>query len=300
MEITAKMVKDLRESTGAGMMDCKKALTEAEGDMERAVDILRTKGLAALAKKAGRATHEGVIAGNVSDSGLVGALVEVNCETDFVARNADFQAFVADLAAHVASAAPADMDEFMSQPMTGRDLTVERVLGEVVAKLGENMVIARFTRFEREAAGLQTVYIHGVGNIGVLVELAVDGEVVSADALTALGKDVAMQIAAAAPVAVRREDVPADVVEHEMAIYKAQAAESGKPEQIQEKIALGRMDKFYKEVALLEQAFVKDPDITVEQRVAAGGTDAGATITVTRFDRWVLGETNEEPKPASC
>ncbi len=286
-EITAKMVKDLRECTGAGMMDCKKALSEAEGDMDTAIDILRTKGLAALAKKAGRATNEGVIGGTVSEDGRVGVLVEVNCETDFVARNADFKAFVSDIAAHVAESAPADVPALLGQAYTPRpEITVEQYLGETVGKLGENMGIARFERYELgSAAGAITVYIHGVGNIGVMVELAATES--GADVLATVGKDLAMQIAAAAPIAVTRDEVPADVVEHELAIYKAQAAESGKPEEIQEKMATGRLQKYYKEVCLLEQSFVKDPDLSVEQYVARAGKD----IAVARFARFVLGET---------
>lgn len=293
MEINAKMVKDLRECTGAGMMDCKKALSEAGGDMEAAVDILRTRGLAALAKKAGRATNEGIIGAHVSDDGRVGALVEVNCETDFVARNADFKAFVADVAQHVAVAAPADVSELMTQTFTGRSGTFEAVLGETVAKIGENMQVPRFERFElaSENGGI-AVYIHGVGNIGVMVEIATStADAASSPVLATFSRDIAMQVAAAAPIAVRREDVPADVAEHEMAIYRAQAAESGKPEAIQDKIATGRLDKYFKEVCLLEQDFVKDPDTSVSQYSDRIGKELGGTVEIVRFARFVLGET---------
>ena len=292
-DITAKMVKDLRECTAAGMMDCKKALSEADGDMDAAIDILRTKGLAALAKKAGRATNEGVIGGLVHDEGRTGVLVEVNCETDFVARNADFKAFVSDIAAHVASSAPADVAELLSQPYVDRpEVTVEQFLGETVSRLGENMGISRFARYELGSeAGAITVYIHGVGNIGVMVEVAAS----SADAATAgdfatFSKDIAMQIAAAAPISVRREEVPAAIVDHEMEIYKAQAAESGKPEQIQEKIATGRLEKYYKEVCLLEQPFVKDPDVSVKQYLQSTAKALGGDLDIVRFERFVLGE----------
>ena len=293
MDITAKMVKDLRECTGAGMMDCKKALAESGGDMDAAVDLLRTKGLAALAKKAGRATNEGIIGGYVADDRRVGALVEVNCETDFVARNADFKAFVATIAAHVAAAAPADVSELMAQPFADRDISFEAVLGETVGKVGENMQVPRFTRYElSSAAGAVTVYVHGVGNIGVMAEIsASDTTVADSDMFAACSRDIAMQIAAAAPVAVRREDIPADVIEHEMAIYKAQAAESGKPEAIQEKIATGRLEKYYKEVCLLEQDFVKDPDTSVTDYLQRAAKELGGTIDVVRFERFVLGET---------
>jgi len=293
MEISAKMVKDLREMTGAGMMDCKKALIEADGDMDAAVDLLRTKGLAALSKKAGRATNEGVIGGFVDCDARVGALVEVNCETDFVARNADFRNFVASVAEHVATAAPADVSELMGQNFAGRNETFEQVLGETVARIGENMGVARLARYELSSAdGAVTVYIHGVGNIGVMVELsASSSDAADSPAFLLLAKDIAMQIAAASPMCVDRDGIDADVVARELEIYKAQAAESGKPEQIQDKIAQGRLEKFYKEVVLLEQPFVKDSDLTVTQQVDKVAKELGAQIGIVRFERFVLGET---------
>ncbi|MCL4079586.1 translation elongation factor Ts [Coriobacteriia bacterium Es71-Z0120] len=300
MEITARMVQELREMTGAGMMDCKKALTEADGDVEKAVDILRTRGLAALQKKAGRATNEGVVAAHVSEDKRIGALVEVNCETDFVARNADFLAFVNDLAAHIAAAAPADVAALASQTFTGREHSVQEVLGETVSKLGENMNITRFVRREVSGTGAIASYIHMGGKIGVLVEAAfTKPETASADALASLLKDVAMQVAAASPIAVSREDVPAETVEHELAIYRAQAAESGKPEQIQQKIAEGRLHKFYKEVCLLEQAFVKDPEISVGDLVARVSKELGDTVSIVGVERFQLGETSDA-EPAAC
>ncbi|MDH4140729.1 MAG: translation elongation factor Ts [Coriobacteriia bacterium] len=293
MEITAKMVKELRECTGAGMMDCKKALGEAEGDTDQAIDILRTKGLAALAKKAGRAINEGVIGGFVSDDKRVGVLVEVNCETDFVARNADFKAFVAEVAAHIAQAAPADVNALMTQTFSGRDQSFEHVLGETVGKIGENMGVARFARFELASDhGGITIYIHGVGNIGVMVEVtAGSAEAAASESFANVAKDIAMQIAAASPMAVGRDSVDQAVVDHELEIYKAQAAESGKPEQIQEKIALGRLEKFYKETVLLEQVFVKDSDLTVGKYVEKAAKELGTEIGVSRFERMLLGET---------
>lgn len=293
MEISAKMVKDLRECTGAGMMDCKKALTESDGDLDKAVDLLRTKGLAALAKKAGRATNEGVIGGLVSEDRSVGVLVEVNCETDFVARNADFKTFVATIAGHVAAAGPVDAAALMAEPFAGRTETFEQVLGETVGKLGENMGVPRFARYQiAPGSGAVTVYIHGVGNIGVMVELASGTpEGASSDRFATAGRDVAMQIAAAAPYAVDRDGVDPAVIEHEVEIYKAQAAESGKPEPIQIKIAEGRLDKFLKEVALLEQVFVKDTDTTVGAYLEKVAKELGTSVSVTRFERFVLGET---------
>lgn len=303
MEITASMVKELRESTGAGMMDCKKALTEADGDMEKAVDILRTKGLADLAKKAGRATHEGIIGSFITDDAHVGALIEVNCETDFVARNDDFKAFVGSIASHVAAAAPTDIAALLAQPFAERtDVTVEQYLGENVGKIGENLVLARLERFQLGSDhGAIGAYIHGVGNIGVLIEVSAGtAEAAAAPEFGTYVKDVAMQIAAAAPIALTSNDVPADLIEHEKAIYMAQAAETGKPEPIQAKIAEGRLQKYFKEVCLVEQAFVKDPDITIAQLTDRLGVTLGTDIAIVRFARFVLGETNPESKPACC
>jgi elongation factor Ts len=292
MEITASMVKDLRELTGAGMMDCKKALAEADGDMAKAVDVLRTKGLADLAKKAGRATNEGLIAAYVSPNAEIGAMVEVNCETDFVAINAEFSTFVSAVAEQVAVDAPSGITEgaapLMSQAWKRNpSITVEQALGELVTKLGENMGIRRFVRFEVPTGGLLGSYVHGVGRIGVMVEIGGSND----PAVAAVAKDVAMHIAAASPIG--RDQVPADTVAHEVSIYKAQAAQSGKPEPIQEKIAQGRLEKFYKEVCLMEQPFVKDPDKSVDQIVAEAGKATGQPLKVVRFERLVMGESLE-------
>lgn len=293
MAITASMVKDLREITGAGMMDCKKALEETGGDIEKAVDVLRTKGLADLAKKAGRATNEGLVATWVSESAKIAAMVEVNCETDFVARNADFQTFVSAIAEQVAIDAPDGIREgaaalFAQQWRRNPTLTVEQALGEVVGRLGENMGVSRFVRYEVIGDGVVGAYVHGLGRIGVLVELA--GGEASDPTVAALAKDVAMHIAAASPICVLREEVPSEIVEHEMSIYTAQAEQSGKPENIQEKMAAGRLDKYYREVCLVEQAFVKDPEKSVAQLVAEASKATGKDLKVVRFDRFVLGE----------
>jgi elongation factor Ts len=297
-EITAALVKDLRDRTGAGMMDCKKALVECDGDMNTAVDILRTKGLADLAKKAGRATNEGLVASWTSENGRVGALVEVNCETDFVARNAEFQTFASAVAEQVAVDAPENIKEgsvalYAQQWKRNPSLTVEQALGELVSKLGENMGVTRFVRYEAVSNGVIGSYIHGLGRIGVMVEIG--GAESSKPEVLALAKDVAMHIAAASPICVNRDSVPADLVEHELSIYKAQAAETGKPEAMQEKIALGKLEKlFYKEVCLLEQGFVKDPDTTITQLVAAASKAVGAPLEVVAFDRFVLGESTTD------
>jgi elongation factor Ts len=292
MAITAAMVKELRTMTGAGMMDCKKALEESGGDLDKAVDILRTKGLADLAKRAGRATNEGRVATWVAENGKIAAMVEVNCETDFVARNAEFSTFVHAVAEQVAVDAPDGVkegaDPLMSQQWKRNPtLTVEQALGELVGKLGENMGVSRFVRYEVTGDGTIGTYVHGIGRIGVMVDIG--GGDTSDSAVADLAKDVAMHIAAAQPVCVLREEVPAETVEHEIGIYKAQAAQSGKPEQIQEKIATGRLEKFYKEVCLVEQSFVKDPDKSVEQLVAETAKATGKDLRIVRFDRFVLG-----------
>jgi elongation factor Ts len=298
MEITASMVKELRESTGAGMMDCKKALAEAEGDMAVAVDVLRTKGLADLAKKAGRATNEGLVDTYIEPSGKIAAIVEVNCETDFVARNSEFTTWVNALCEQIAVDDPTGIGEgeaslLSQQWKRNPSLTVEQSLGELVTKLGENMGIARFERYELIGDACIGSYVHGVGRIGVLVEIA--GAGCGNAAVAALGRDVAMHIAAAAPSWVSSDEVPAEVIEHEKSIYMAQGAESGKPEAIQTKIAEGRIAKFFKEVTLLEQPFVKDPDITIGALVAKVGKEAGVELSLVRFTRWVLGETSDTP-----
>jgi elongation factor Ts len=291
-DITAGMVKELRECTGAGMMECKKALTETEGDLDKAVDFLRTRGLASLAKKAGRATNEGAIASRLSDDNKIGVLVEVNCETDFVGRNAEFLGFVNQVAEQIVTTAPADVTGLHAETVESRGLSVEEILGETVAKLGENMGIARFERVEVQGTGAVMSYIHGGGKIGVLVELGfTKAETGTNAAFVTFAKDIAMQVAAAMPQYTRREEVPADIVEHEMSIYMAQAAESGKPEAIQEKMAGGRLEKFYKEVCLVEQVFVKDQNLTVTQYAAQVGKELGDELNIADFTRWVLGET---------
>lgn len=291
-EITAKMVKELREMTGAGMMECKKALSEAEGDLEAAVDILRTRGLAALAKKAGRATNEGAIASYVSDCGKIGSLIEVNCETDFVSANENFTSFVDLLAKLVADENPADVEALKALQVPGRDITVEGLFGEIVGKLGESMVVTRFERKTIEGNGALTSYIHGGARIGVMVSFSFNNEATGAsDAFKAFGRDIAMQVAAADPIALDRDSFDPAVIEHEMSIYKAQAAESGKPEQIQVKIAEGRLHKFFKEQALVEQAFVKDPEISITEYAARVSKELGDSIKITGYTRYNLGET---------
>jgi elongation factor Ts len=294
-EVTASMVKELRECTGAGMMECKKALSESDGDLDSAVDILRTRGLAALAKKAGRATNEGTIAALVTPDSRIGVLVEVNSETDFVGRNAEFTSFAAELAEHIAAEAPSDVESMMTQTISARGITIEQLFGEKVSKLGENMGIARFVREEIVGTGAVSSYVHGGGKIGILVTFALGSADSAANpTFQAFARDVAMQVAAAQPLFATRDDAPAAVIEHELSIYKAQAAESGKPAQIQEKIAQGRLEKYFKEVALLEQPFVKNPDVTVSQYAAETAKAIGDTIAIAGFTRFVLGASATE------
>lgn len=284
--ISASMVKELREMTGAGMMECKKALVEADGDIEKAVDVLRTAGLAAVAKKAGRATNEGTIVAAVSEDGASGAMIELNCETDFVGINEKFKAYADKIVQAVLDNKPADMDELQKSTIDGE--TVESVVTDAIHTLGENINLARFASVEASAV---SSYIHAGGKIGVLVEFEVGNAATAVqDDFKRYARDIAMQVAAAAPVAATRESVDSAVVERELSIYKAQAAESGKPENIQQKMAEGRMEKYYKENVLTEQPFVKDPDKTVAQYTEETAKLIGDSIAIANFTRFMLGE----------
>ena len=249
--ITAQQVKELREKTGAGMMDCKKVLTETDGDMEKATELLRERGITKAAKKSSRIAAEGLVDSYVSEDGKVGAVVEINAETDFVAQNTDFKQFVKDVVKQIALNNPKDVEELLAQPSIAEEgKTVQEALTNKIATIGENMTIRRFARYE-SANGLVASYIHGEGKIGVLVEME--------NADIELAKDVCMQIAAAKPEYLSREDVPQERVDKEMEILKIQAMNEGKPEAIAEKIVLGRINKFYQEICLVDQEFVKDP-----------------------------------------
>ena len=255
--ITASLVKELREKTGAGMMDCKKVLTETDGDLEKAAELLRERGIAKAAKKSGRVAAEGIVEAYVSEDGKVGAAVEVNSETDFVAKNEEFKAFVMDVAKQIVKNNPATVEELLAQPsLTVEGKTVNEVLVDKIATIGENMSIRRFARFET-ADGLVEKYIHGDGKIAVLVNMT--------NASKELAKDICMQIAAVKPEYLNREVVPAERVEKEKEILKAQTMNEGKPEAIAEKIVMGRINKFYEEICLVDQAFVKDPSMKVSQ-----------------------------------
>ena len=255
--ITATMVKDLREKTGAGMMDCKKVLTEADGDMEKAIELVRERGIAKAAKKSDRIAAEGLVLGYVSEDQKVGAVVEVNSETDFVAQNAEFRSFVEAVAKQVVLKNPADVEALLEQDSIEESgKKVSEVLIDKTAKIGEKLSIRRFVRFET-TDGLIEKYIHGDGKIAVLVNLK-GGD-------STLAKDVCMQIAAARPEYLNREAVPQERLDKEMEILKVQAMNEGKPEAIAEKIVQGRIGKFYSEICLVEQEFVKNPDIKISE-----------------------------------
>jgi elongation factor Ts len=287
-EITASLVKELREITGAGMMECKKALTEAEADIEKAIDVLRARGLAAAAKKAGRATNEGLIVATISEDAKTAALIEVNCETDFVSRNEVFGGYAAKMAQAVLINNPADLDGLKASVIDGE--TVESLITDAIHTIGENIQISRFV-YRTAADGAISSYIHGGGRLGVLVRFKLGNEATAVtDEFKTLAKDIAMQIAAANPGAVTRDDFAEDVISREMAIYKAKAAESGKPENIQTMIAEGNLKKFYQENALVEQAFVKDPSKDIQAVISGIARTVGDTIEVAGFDRFGIGQ----------
>ena len=273
--VTASQVKDLREKTGAGMMDCKKVLTETDGDMEKAIELLRERGIAKAAKKSGRVAAEGLVEAYISEDGKVGAIVEVNAETDFVAKNDEFKNFVLSVAKQVVEKNPKDLDDLLSQESIDEEgKTVKDVLTDKIAKIGENMNIRRFARFE--SAGLLESYIHGDGKIAVLVNMkGGDHEV---------AKDVCMQIAAARPEYLNETSVPEDRLNKEKEILKAQTMNEGKPEAIAEKIVQGRIRKFFEEVCLVDQAFVKDPNKKVSELLKEHNAE------VTEFARFEKGE----------
>lgn len=288
MAFTAKDVAALRERTNCGMMDCKKALTASDGDMDKAIEFLREKGLAAAIKKAGRIAAEGVVTSVVSDAKKAGVVLEVNAETDFVAKNDTFIAFVDAVAKIVLEQAPADLDALMA--CVGPDgMTVEKMVQEKVLTIGENIKIRRFVRLEGDLVS----YVHGGGKIGVMVKF--DTDLAGKPEFITCGKDIAMQIAALNPTYLRKEEVPAEAVAHEKEILVAQAKEdpknAGKPEQVLEKMVEGRLNKkFYQDACLLQQPFVKDGSMTVEQYVKDVAKQLGGKIEVLSFVRFEKGE----------
>ena len=288
MAISAKDVQKLREMTGVGIMNCKNALVEADGDFDKAIELLREKGLAAQVKKAGKVAAEGVSFAIVADNG-VGVIIEVNSQSDFVAKNAVFQGFVKDVATAVATQDPADVEALKNCTYPGTDRTIADVTADKVLAIGENIQIRRFVRY---AEGVNVPYIHMNGKVAVLVNLAVEG--IDADKVVELGKDVAMQICAMNPTYLDKSDVSQEVLDKEKEIQLAQLANdpkmASKPEKVKEGIVMGKMGKYFEENCLLQQAFVKENKISVEKHVAAVAKELGGSITVKAFTRFATGE----------
>ena len=284
MAFTAQDVKTLRERTGCGMMDCKKVLTEADGDMDKAAELLREKGLAAANKKAGRIASEGMVHAIADMDGECGVVLEVNSETDFVSKNESFQKFVHDLAGLILKENPADVDALLELKMGSG--TVADELREKILVIGENLKIRRFERF----TGKTCAYVHGGGTHGVLVEFGTSDDVAKKPEFVTFGKDIAMHIAAENPTYLNQSEVPAEIIEKEKDILKTQAINEGKPENIAEKMVAGRIKKFYEQNCLLEQKFVKDNDITVAQYVEQTAKQLGGEIQVEGFARFEKGE----------
>ncbi len=292
MAITASMVKELRELTGVGMLDCKKALAETDGDMEKAVEYLREKGLAASEKKAGRIASEGVCLSYLNDDKSVGVVVEVNSETDFVAKNPVFREYVLQVAEHIANSQAADVEALLAEAWKfDTSMTVAEALSSKVAVIGENLKIRRFEKYAKEGNGTIVSYIHGGGRIGVMIEIACDNVT---DAVEEMGKNVAMQIAALNPQFICVDDVPAEFVAKEKEILTQQAMNdpknASKPANIIEKMIDGRLNKEMKEICLIEQPYVKDGDLTVKKYIESVAKEVGAPITIKRMVRFETGE----------
>jgi elongation factor Ts len=294
-EITAQMVKDLREKSGAGMMDCKKALGEANGDMQKAMNLLRERGAAIASKRSSRAAKEGLITSFMTPDHRTGTLVELNCESDFVARNEDFQNLAQTLAAHTATVD--NPDDLMQTKLSTGEIVADAVQA-AIGKIGENMVLSRWTRFRSGEGGVPEGfvfnYVHPPGKIGVLVQLSTTKEdLVNQAEFRELARDLAMHIAASAPVCIERGQLDAALLENERGIYRQQALNEGKPEKIVDKIVEGRLSKFYGEVCLLEQPFAKNPDVKIEQHVKDQAGKLGE-VKITRFVRFRLGESPDK------
>ena len=283
--ITAKSVKELRDRTGAGMMACKKALTETNGDVEKAIEILREKGLAAAAKKAGRVAAEGIVKTYQTEDCKKAVVVEVNCETDFVALNEQFVQFTENLAKFVITSSATTVEELLAEKFDG-EKTVQETLTNLIATLGENMTVRRFKKFSVEKGAIQG-YVHGGGRIGVIVEAVCDTE---SPVVTEVAKELCMQVAAANPLFLSEADVDQQSIEKEKEIYRVQALNEGKPEKIVEKMVEGRIKKYYKEVCLLDQPWVKDGDKSISKLVAEKSKEVGSEITIKSFVRFERGE----------
>ncbi len=297
MSFNISDVKEIRELTGAGMLDCKKALVEADGAKDKAIDWLRQKGLSKAAKKAGRIAAEGSVSSHISADGKTGVLLEVNCETDFVAKNDDFKAFASAIAEHVAAngettATWTSGETVLDQQFAGdTSITVKDFLTNAVAKIGENIVIRRFARFDLSNAGAVSAYIHGEGRIGVLLETTCDkAELTTSDEYKTMLTDISMHIAAMAPEFVSMDDITEEAKEKEVAVLKAKAIEEGKKPEFLEKILVGQIKKWAAGICLQEQAFVKNPDVTVKEFAQQTASKLGGEVTITKFTRFELGE----------
>lgn len=288
MAFTAKDVQTLREQTGAGMMDCKKALTASDGDFEKAIEFLREKGLAAAAKKSGRIAAEGVAYAMVCDKTGIAAVVEINSETDFVAKNDEFKKFCSDVCGIVMTENPSDLDALANATYPGESKTVEEVRKDKVLTIGENIQLRRFERYD--GSTLNTSYIHADGKIGVLVGIEVSDNLKDNEAMKSAGKDVCMQVAAMRPQWLLRDDVPADTVEKEKKLFLSQSLNQGKTPEVAEKMVAGRINKFYQENCLVDQAFVKENKISVSQYINNVAKENGGTAKITKFTRFERGE----------
>lgn len=286
MKITAQMVKELRERTGAGMMNCKKALTETDGDMDKAIEVLREKGLAAAAKKAGRVAAEGLVDTYISEDGKKGAIVEVNCETDFVASNEDFVNLTKNVAKQAALTDATTIEELSAEKYIGDNtITVKDAVTNLIAKLGENMSFRRFEKFSTESGTLVN-YIHGGGRIAVLVQ--VEGG--NSPAVKDVAKELALQIAAVNPQYITSDEVPEDALNKEREIYREQSLNEGKPEKIVDKIVEGKVKKYYKEVCLIEQPWIRDQDQSIKKFLSDKSKEIGSELKVVKFTRFEKGE----------
>jgi len=289
VSISTAEIKQLREATGAGILDCKKALQQANGNFDEAVEFLRKKGLAAAAKKAGREASEGIIDAQVSEDGQTAVMINVNCETDFVARTDDFKAYVDSLVEQLFADNVTSAEELLERPyIKDTSKTVKESLTEIVAKLGENTLISQATRFDLQGDGMLENYVHLGGRVGVLVDVA--GADRDNEKFANLVHDLALHVAAAAPLYLTESDISADTIASEKEIFKAQLAQENKPDHIKDRIIEGKLKKWYGEVVLLNQQFVKDSDLTIAQLLEKAGKEIGRSIEIRCFARYELGQ----------
>lgn len=287
--ITAALVKELRDKTNAGMMDCKKILGETNGDLEAAIKLLRERGITKAAAKADRVANQGIITARVNDAASAGVLLEINCETDFVSKNENFQAFVAEVADTLAAASAADHAAALAVPVG--DLPMEDYIKAKVVEVGENLQFRKYTRYDAAPGGFIASYIHMGGKVGVLIEVnAAKPETLAADSFRELVRDLTLHIAASAPKGLSRDDIPAELIDAEKEIYRNQLINEGKPESLLDKILPGKLAKWFAESCFVEQPFVKDPDLTVNALLEAKGKELGDTLSIVRFVRYGLGE----------